>query len=39
MEAVLEEAIEVLRNLPEDLQESVARAIIGFTLEADSPLD
>jgi hypothetical protein len=39
MEAVLEEAIEVLRNLPDDLQESVARAIIGFTLESASQVD
>lgn len=32
MEGVLEEAIEALRNLPEDRQERVARAIIGFAL-------
>jgi hypothetical protein len=39
MEAVLEEAIEVLRSLPEDLQESVARAILRFTLEVDGRRD
>jgi hypothetical protein len=34
MRDVLEEAFEVLRNLPEDKQESAARAIIGFALDA-----
>jgi hypothetical protein len=33
MESVLEEAIETLRNLPEDRQERAARAIMEFALD------
>jgi hypothetical protein len=33
MEGVLEEAIEALRNLPEDRQERVGRAILEFALD------
>lgn len=37
MEGALEETIEALRNLPEDRQERVARAIINYALDEAEP--